>query len=370
MKKYCVLFLILMVSFLSGSNMKNLDKPSRGEWDFKLKKVWAVSDGKDNFLAKIRGIVVSKDEKIFVWDQKQLKVFVYDTNGHFLYDFAKKGEGPGEIMDYAYTRIFLSDKYIILHEVNIGKVNYFSHSGKYKMTRKVLKMKYGNYVNTYINENEFLFFLPENNKRKKSLLGIYNLVNNTYKVIAKMQQDKVFYIKEKHLTSPNRNILASTIFTYNNGKILFGRNDKYLINILDLKTKNSFSFSVLGRKRNELEKKYKEKTFEYLRPYLEKKHIKRLIKNCPDKLTYFNRILIDNRGLIYVFIPHLNVRNFYELDIFSSQGKYLYHSIIKIPDKFYNVKDISFGKNCIYFYAENKDGEIKLVKFSIIQPKG
>ena len=245
----------------------------------------------------------------------------------------------------------------------------FSHDGKYQQTRKILINKYGNYIKTYIDADNFLFFSSEEDNKKENLLGTYNLITNRLKKITTLLKDKTFYVEDYNLTLPDRDVLATTIFTYNKGKILFGRNDKYLINILDMKTKKTTSFSIIGRKGNKFTKQSKQKNFSFLKSYLKKKHIKQLVRNCPDRLTYFSKIIVDKKGLIYVFVPDFEKENSYDLDIFSPQGKYLYHSIIKIPEEFNRISNLSINGNSIYCKAEDESGEIKLVKFFITQPQ-
>lgn len=73
-------------------------------------------------------------------------------------------------------------------------------------------------------------------------------------------------------------------------------------------------------------------------------------------------------GLIYVFVPGWEKANSFEIDIFSPRGKYIYHSIIQIPDEYSKIRHLTFNYKELYFCAEDKQGEIKLVKFYITPP--
>lgn len=369
MKIFYILIYLILFGLLSFGQIKNPDKPIRGEWDFNLKEAWVVSNAGHNLLAKVAGIVVNKDEKVFVWDNKQFKVFVYNKNGDFLYDFAKKGEGPGEVMDGGNTSMFLLKKYIILHEGNKGRINYFSFDGKYTQTRIISKHKYGNELKTYIDVNHFLFFSSEEENKKEDLLGIYNIITNNLKKITTLPKDDTFYIEKYNLTLHSPIALPTTLFAYDRGKIYFGRSDKYLINILDIEKNTTTSFSIIGREGNKFTKQSKMKNFSFLKSYLNKKHMKQLIKNCPDKLTYFTKIQVDINRLIYVFVPNVEKKKSYHMDIFSMDGRYLYKSIIKIPEKFNRISNLTICGNSIYCKAEDKSGEIKILKFFISVPQ-
>lgn len=92
---------------------------------------------------------------------------MYDKKGNFLFDFVKKGEGSGEVVDRWGTRLFLTKKHIILHEANTGKINYFLHNGKFQKIRKFLSKKYVRAIKTFIDSDSSLFFLAEKTYQKK-----------------------------------------------------------------------------------------------------------------------------------------------------------------------------------------------------------
>jgi hypothetical protein len=67
-------------------------------------------------------------------------------------------------------------------------------------------------------------------------------------------------------------------------------------------------------------------------------------------------------------VPDWEKTNSLEIDIFSPEGKYLYHSIIRIPDEYNKIRNLTFNYKDLYFTAEDQNGEIKLVKFNITSP--
>lgn len=358
-------FLITLSGLLAfcGSQAKNQDKPIHGEWDFKLKKNWETNQLGQSFMESIRGIRVSKDHKLFLWDNKHLKITVCDSLGTFLYDFGGIGEGPGEVMDKAATRLFITDDHIILHETNSCRIHYFLHDGTFKETKRILNPKYSTALKTFVTPHRFLFF--------KDFLGIYNLATDEIKKIAEMPPDKPLSVStenEGNITLHNSDIATATICTQFEGKkVFYGRNDQYRITGTDLETKKTIPFSLTQRKGRKILETTKKKIFESYP--LNKKLIKLLIEKCPDRTNFFNRIVINKKGLIYVFIPDWEKKKSFEIDIFSPKGVYLYHSVIKIPDEYSKIRNLTFDYNALYLTAEDQQGEGKLVKFNITPPQ-
>lgn len=339
-----------------------MDKPIHGEWDFKLKRAWEISQLGDHFMEKIRGIAVGNDNKLFLWQTKYLKVLVCDTKGTFLYAFAGIGEGPGEIMDKYASSLFLRDNRIIIHERNGGRVSRFLPDGTFQNSKRIKKMKYSHALKTYLDPHRFLYL--ENG------LGIYDLDTDEIEEIVKIPEDTPLSVEHKEAGNVSlhiSDISVSTVCAQSRGKkIFYGRNDLYLIKGLDLETEKSVSLSLTGRKGRHVEESALMKRLE--RIPIDKRLKKLLVKKCPDTTRFFNRITIDKKGLIYVFVPDWQRKSAYEIDIFSPKGDYLYHTVIKIPGDYSSIRNLTFGTDALYFTAEDKQGEGKLVKFDISSP--
>jgi len=78
--------------------VKNPNKPLYGPGVFSLEQDLAIGgeEGADYVFAEISSVAVSDDGTIFVLDQKDKNVKVFDRDGKFLSKFGKAGEGPGE----------------------------------------------------------------------------------------------------------------------------------------------------------------------------------------------------------------------------------------------------------------------------------
>lgn len=97
---------------------------------------------------------------------------------------------------------------------------------------------------------------------------------------------------------------------------------------------------------------------------------KQLIKGMPDYCTHFSDVTIEENGLIYVYLNDITNETGKEIDIFSPEGKYLYHANIILPDGFKPVSRMVIKREYLYIFAEDDEGEGKLVKYKISKPTG
>jgi len=79
--------------------VKNQNKPLFTAGIFSLEQDLAIGgeDNADYVFAVISSVAVSRDGTIFVLDQKDMNIKVFDRDGKFLRTFGKAGEGPGEL---------------------------------------------------------------------------------------------------------------------------------------------------------------------------------------------------------------------------------------------------------------------------------
>ena len=65
--------------------VENKDQPIRGEWDFKLKKLWEKRGVGEDLFVNIFPIKADANGYLYVCDTKQFKIFIF--NGIFLKEF-------------------------------------------------------------------------------------------------------------------------------------------------------------------------------------------------------------------------------------------------------------------------------------------
>jgi hypothetical protein len=345
----------------------NQDKPLKGEWDFNLRKKWETENAGDNVLVRGSSIQVDDEGNVFFFELKHAKIVVFDRNGNFISSFGKKGEGPGEYK--MAQRILLEGKKIIVPDM--GRFHYFSKNGDFLKTIDAGSMIF---PLAFLDENRFIFTTEQDSENKKTdSLRLFNLLTKNGEDITDIEAETPLTASSGGMAIRLKDSLTAPglVLGVRGENLFFGKNDKYLIKKTDLKGTEIYSFSLEGRKRKKISMEYKRKRFDNVLVNgrkMPKNMIDQMVKRIPDEAPFFNRILVRDSGLIYVFITDLENETGREIDIFSPEGNYLYHAEIKMPENLIIKSGLTFKNDHLYLFAEDEEGVGKLIKFKIDQP--
>ncbi|MEN8223629.1 MAG: 6-bladed beta-propeller [Acidobacteriota bacterium] len=371
MKKiiYLIIIIIFTAVFASGT-VENPDKPSRGVWDLKLKKVWQVEKGGEELLIKSGMIRVDNAENVFIMELKHGKIFVFDKEGKFLNTIGKRGEGPGEFrMAFSF---FLVDKYVVVPGMG-GIFHYFQKDGKFV---KTVNTGFFVFPRAFLDKNRFIMVKSDREGMGKDpeKISIYNMKTKKSVNIKEISPEKLLTASKggMRLVIKDSQTTAGVVLTLSGKNILYGKSDKYLFSKIDQTGKELMSFSIKGRERKKISEKFKRKRFENIimnGGRMPKDMVDQMVKGMPDVATYFSRIWIDQNGLIYVFVTDLENESGQEIDIFSPEGKYLYHVNMNLGEGYTISSSIVIQSNFLYLFAEDEDDEAALFKYKIDLPK-
>jgi hypothetical protein len=371
MKKIVLLILLLFAAFLLTAEVKNPDKPLKGEWDLKPEKVWELTHANGKVFVT-PDFVVSDHETLYVNDLKNQSSFIFDSEGHFKRAFAKKGEGPGEVR--LHLASFIADDKLVA--TDIGRLHYFS--GKGEFLKSVVINTMNNFPRFFIAEDEYicatrsLYAIGGRSWPDKGKITHCILKTGEKKTIAE------YLYKDKPTALPGGQLMrldslhSQIILGYDqeNRKIYYGMNDSYVIHVANLNGSVVNTFSV-ERSKQEIKKEKIAEIFELLHiSGPAKEHVHRF----PGELMHFCRILIDE-GLVYVLAMNLGpYSDSQAMDIFSPDGKYLYRALFK-PDNGSRIyfpmviNNIQIKKGHLYAVLEDSDGELSIAKYKISIPK-
>ncbi|UCH92080.1 MAG: 6-bladed beta-propeller [Candidatus Aminicenantes bacterium] len=370
MRKIILLIILLLAVFLLSAEVKNPDKPLKGEWDLKPLKVWELTHANGKVFAT-PDFVVSEDGTLYVNDFKNQASFIFDSEGRFKRAFAKKGEGPGEVRMHLAS--FLADDK--LAAIDIGRLHYFSREGEY--IRSVVVNTMGHFPRFFIAEDEYIFTtgntyaIGARSWPDKGTITHFLLKTGEKKTIAE------YSYKDKPTPIPGGQPMrldalhSRMILGYDckNRKIYYGMNDAYVIRVANLNGSVVNTFS-LDRAKQKIEKEKIAELFELMRINVP---IKEHVHRFPGELMHFCRILIDE-GLVYVLAVNLGpYSDSQAMDIFSLDGKYLYRALFKpgSGSRIYFptvINNIEIKKGYLYAVLEDSDGEISIVKYKISLP--
>jgi hypothetical protein len=380
MKRIITSFLLVffMVGPLCAAVVTNPAKPLNGEWNFKYEKIWEIDGYGDEPLALVHKFSVLDNGDIYLFDRRHFTFFVLDKNGKLKFSFGRKGEGPGEIK-FMLSFFLVGDVLVVS---DMGKVHYFGLDGKFKKSIPT----------TSTMGLAPLLFIDENRLVKTRIVPGFNIVPESLEIFNLTANTSIYLegepVPDNKKTSPSGvmviiNIGSAEVERNPNfvigkfgNKLLWGKNDTYLIKACDLSGKEQFSFSVEGRERKKITQKYKEQvvsrmTFRTSSGPSPEEIKKRLIKSFPDESTYFSQVEAGNNGLIYVYVSDAVREYGQEIDIFSSTGKYLYHADIAFPGAARILANgVVFKDNFLYLVLEQESGDLSFQKYSIKTPPG
>jgi hypothetical protein len=365
-----------MIGPLCPAVVTNPDKPLTGEWDFKYEKIWEIEGYGDEPLALVHKFSIHDNGDIYLFDRQHFTFFVLDKNGKRKFTFGRKGEGPGEIK-YMLSFFLVGDSLVVS---DMGKVHYFGLDGKFKKSVPT----------TSTIGVAPLLFIDETRLVKTRIVPGFNAAPEALEIVNLAAKTSIYLEGEPvpdDKKSSNRGVMV--MISIGSGeverkpdfvvgklgdKLLWGKNDTYLIKACDFSGKEHLAFSVEGRKLKRITQKYKEQsvsrmTFRTSGGPSPEEIKKRLIKSIPDESTYFSRVEAGNNGLIYVYVSDAVRENGQEIDIFSSTGKYLYHADIAFPGAARILANgVVFKGDFLYLVVEKDSGDLSFQKYSIKTP--
>lgn len=357
-------FVLFFITLPTNGMIKNVDKPLKGEWDFKLQKIWEINSAGDDVLVSPKPFVISDEGTLFMCDRRSKTHYIFDKDGKFVKSFAAKGEGPGEVKDMRTEKLYIvNDKLLISDR---GKIHYFKKDGTFIKSANYLALK--RRPRFFLNEDEFIYAplyrlsMPDG----KGQISKYNLKTNKETPLVN------FSFETPAKTSNQGELVVFALsptmrLGYGNNKIYYGINDSYRINATDLKGKHLNTFSLIRKKeKTSIEAKKK-----FLKDMMDDpQQIKHWANTLPGELTYFWRIEIHN-NLIYIFKPYFDIEpEKMQVDIFSPEGKYLYRSYIH-PGKdltIFSYRRLEIKKGHLYMVVEDKEGEVKIIIYKMTLP--
>jgi hypothetical protein len=369
MKKALWFFGILfIVVHLLMSEVKNADRPLRGEWDFNPDKAWEIDSAGSDVFGIPANMQVSDEDSLYVYDKENKKNYIFDSDGNFIKTFGVKGQGPGEARDQ--SSLFLIDDKLLI--VDVGRIHYFRLDGTY--LHSVVNSLYSRRPVLFLSEHEFLavplgvFEAPDFKAQIKRI----NLESGQVTVIADFEIFPGGIGRAGKMVGSLIVPGITPLMTvgYGEGRLYYGRSDSYKIQVIDLSGKLLKTF-FLDRKKKKVPEDVKKKYFGRYSS-MSKQALDQIIATTPNEATFFCRIETQ-QGLIYVFVPDISRHNRLKIDIFSPEGEYLYRGDLSIEDhltmmepQIYNpyIKD-----EFIYVSVLDENDNVKIIKYRISLPE-
>jgi hypothetical protein len=340
--------------------IKNPGESRYGEIDLDLEKDLVIGSDDDDKYTLYRVWDIKADDRgdIYVLDSGAYRVQKYDKEGKYLQTIGRQGQGPGEFERPINLHL---DKNRNLYVAEMRKIHMFDPDGEFLKTITI-PFFYMDFA-TDGTKN----FVVTGHVRTESAqnLGVL-LIDSQGEIIKKIAE---YPGVPRHRTGVtlSHEYSPSIIFSaVGDAGIIYGYNLEYKLYCADWSGKNVFiiekdesSRSISrGEKNKIIDDAFRNAASagsEWPRNVVEK------MANVPKHRPFFDRILIDDKGRLYVrkLKSVLDERRDEDFDIFGSNGHFLYST--NLP---FTPLDIKYGFLYHTIYSE-KTGEVQVVRYKI-----
>ncbi len=354
MGKFAFSILIYLATFsflLPQEIIKNTEKPKNqnaGRVLQLIEEFRITDESGEYFFRSPKNFRIAQNGNLFVQDKEHLLQF--DSEGTYIRDLFKKGQGPGEIEDY--FRYSIHQDEICIYDSLAIKFIHFDMEGNFIHQVKFEHGPYGSFYGTLGNWHIFLKnIIPPlsefNNKLYDSKIAI-KLVSKD----GEIEKDNHVLSQKVFLDSGGRMIsmeLLISVLSSNNEVLYVSQSNEYLIEALDLE-----KGLVLRR---------------FTRNYPRIKHVKQkweddLNKKYNVPIKRFEKDierLFINEDLIWVKTSTKNETKGFLIDVFDSEGKYIDNFYLEINGSLL----AAHGKN-IFVLEPDEDENLQIVKYGVV----
>ncbi len=366
MKKLYWLLACGSLCLASIADAKNVDRPLKGEWDFRPQKVWEIDQAGGAPFARPAELRASQDELLYFRDFDRNISHIFNREGKPVASFAKQGRGAGEVDRY--LNCFIAGDRVVIGTP--GRLHFYSKGGVF--SGSIENNLFARFPLGFLSESEFMFAPEEMGKPQPDVVRIVSFE-------IRSQQEKVV----AEFPNPGKGQASMPVIVLGltpqvkvdvdaqGGRIYFGRSDDYTIHVSDLQGKELFSFG-LDRRRKSAGEDDKRRHFE--QSGIPKDRYKRILPLLPGELTQFLGIqAVGDFVFVYPTESLDRKREKIAVDIFSADGKYLYRSCLRFGDRtpFYtSVENMAISGGHCYVLLEDGMGRSLLAKYNLSLPSG
>lgn len=323
----------------------------------KLQEIFRITDESGDFYFKApMNLKVNSKGNFFILDENQILKF--SSNGKFLNNLYKKGQGPGEISTrfHSMLRYFLLKNEIFFYDSNGNKIIHMDGDGnlieeiKLEITR--LNELYG-----FVNEG---FIFIDEAPGKKGVTGFHELDMSIIWISRDGTSDK------KIMAFPKKVYWGKT------ASGMFGKDWARFYSVLDSETWQLFvshtceyQIVLAELKKGQVIKTFSRKyhRVKYVMPEAEKQFHEKFNINPPER-KFENDILglFLNKGRLWVRTSTTDKKKGVLIDVFNKEGKYTDNFFLKINGSLMTVHG-----DYIFVQEKDEDENIQIVQYRIIE---
>lgn len=323
--------------------VKNPKKPVYRDNVFELQEDISIGNNEGNeeyVFSKIR-IDVDQRGNLYVLDERASEIRVFDSNGMYIRNIGKFGQGPGEFQKPGVFIQHTINNEIAVFDISTKRIIFFTEMGEFVKqisTARILVLK------KMIIHPSGIFILKNSPFQPLSdKLAIYD---------KNLEDSQVIFINQIEI-SPGNNIKLRSPeinFALKGNDVIWGYANKYQLNISDLNNnlKRKIMKNYIPIKISEYDIKELNEVYGMVRVGL----------IFPKHNPAFGEITTDEEGRIFVmtYERSKDLSNYY--DVFNSEGKY----IAKIPLSF---RPYIWKNKNVYTIVRDDDGYRYIKRYKV-----
>jgi len=309
----------------------------------------------------------NNDKQIFVADQLQLKIYIFDSKGLLTYTLGGKGRGPGEFENMSSMNVY-GQKVTVLDMI-LKRITIFYFN------KKTVRIETINLKNNHSSHYPSgMWALPDGSYLIKESIAYSNDSNikNNYKEILAVYNHDGSPVKDSILSFDAADIFkkringevviaplpfgAKPIIQIYNNHIYYGRTNTQIIKILSMNgkvlQKISLPVSPAPVTKEDLRNK--------LAPYENSLHYALIQYGIPSTWPLYDNLLIDNTGKIWISENTINPKN-YKWIIIDNDGNVI--ATISADKK---IKIKSIQDNHVYAKTTSGSGETEIAVYKVM----
>jgi len=353
------------VELTNGTKIiKNPSEPVYGEILLELEEELSIGrEDDDNYLFyDPRNISVDEQRNIYILERGNHRIQKFNKDGNYLRTIGKEGQGPGEF-ERPYSLVL--DKNSNIYVSDRRKIHFFNPSGEFVKT-----IPLSDQVNNFFVSSEgniFGLMTQRIEKERTRLIVKMNSEGKILKNIVQLAEVTQVMRKSENVTSTfsiTHDYNYSLYFTFSdNNQIYYGDSSEYSFSRINLEgnveliIKKEESYQSISQKE-------KDKILEAFSELIKQwpKGVVEEAVQFPAHRPFFNRVLIDDKGRIYIkkVKPVLDETESLEFDVFSPEGYYLYKTTLPFSPEI--IKN-----GYLYdLYTSEETGEVTIKRYKVI----
>lgn len=343
--------------------IKNPDEPLFGGMIFDLEEDLAIGNDKDEKYMFYRASDIELDDQdnIYLLDAGNCRVQKFDRNGNYLQTIGRKGQGPGEFERPA--RISIDDQDNI-YVSEMRSIQIFDSKGEFIRSISVSFFIFDFVVNQDGSLTAYGPFMSEQGQNFEVVI-----IDSTGKILKHASKFPGISMVAREgmgfmLSHDYTPVLCFS--SIDKKGVIYGYNSEYKLSLIDQSGNNLLIInkdepfqSVSDKEKDKIINEAMEDTARQGRKW--PRDVVEEAANFPKYRPFFNRILSDDKGRIYVrkIKSVLEKSEPVEFDIFSADGYYLYKSNLAFTPEL-------IRNGCLYDISTSEEsGEVKIKRYRV-----